>query len=216
MLQAFDKHKISHEIRNQLWNQEDVKTSSIIGNLLHLPTNIFWHILRNASDKTDANGNKLPVLSEDEDIIDYEFWPYWTLQDKVEPDVFIRFANFDLIVELKVHDYNQQKSWQWNREFSAYYKRYPNENKPVYLIAISGKTNETMNNVFQCSWQSLLETVLDAKELAESKKGFIDRIFNDILMAFSIHQEFYFKYLDSVTLDQMNITSDYKLFPNLI
>lgn len=216
MLQAFDKHKISHEIRNQLWNQEDVKTSSIIGNLLHLPTNIFWHILRNASDKTDANGNKLPVLSEDEDIIDYEFWPYWTLQDKVEPDVFIRFANFDLIVELKVHDYNQQKSWQWNREFSAYYKRYPNENKPVYLIAISGKTNETMNNVFQCSWQSLLETVLDAKEIAESKKGFIDRIFNDILMAFSIHQEFYFKYLDSVTLDQMNITSDYKLFPNLI
>ena len=216
MLQAFDKHKISHEIRNQLWNQEDVKTSSIIGNLLHLPTNIFWHILRNASDKTDANGNKLPVLSEDEDIIDYEFWPYWTLQDKVEPDVFIRFANFDLIVELKVHDYNQQKSWQWNREFSAYYKRYPNENKSVYLIAISGKTNETMNNVFQCSWQSLLETVLDAKEIAESKKGFIDRIFNDILMAFSIHQEFYFKYLDSVTLDQMNITSDYKLFPNLI
>ena len=216
MLQAFDKHKISHEIRNQLWNQEDVKTSSIIGNLLHLPTNIFWHILRNASDKTDANGNKLPVLSEDEDIIDYEFWPYCTLQDKVEPDVFIRFANFDLIVELKVHDYNQQKSWQWNREFSAYYKRYPNENKPVYLIAISGKTNETMNNVFQCSWQSLLETVLDAKEIAESKKGFIDRIFNDILMAFSIHQEFYFKYLDSVTLDQMNITSDYKLFPNLI
>ena len=216
MLQAFDKHKISHEIRNQLWNQEDVKTSSIIGNLLHLPTNIFWHILRNASDKTDANGNKLPVLSEDEDIIDYEFWPYWTLQDKVEPDVFIRFANFDLIVELKVHDYNQQKSWQWNREFSAYYKRYPNENKPVYLIAISGKTNETMNNVFQCSWQSLLETVLDAKELAESKKGFIDRIFNDILMAFSIHQEYYFKYLDSVILDQMDIKSDYKYFPNLI
>ena len=216
MLQAFDKHKISHEIRNQIWNLEDVKTSSIIGNLLHLPTSIFWQILLNASDENDAEGNMLPALSAGEDILDFEFWPYWTLEDKVEPDVFIRFTNFDLIIELKVHDYNPQKYRQWNREFAAYYKRYPNENKPVYLIAISGKTNETMNNVFQCSWQSLLEAVLDAKETTEGKDGFIDRIFDDILMAFSIHKEYYFKYLDSVMLDHMNIKSDYKLFPNFI
>lgn len=216
MLQAFDKHKISHEIRNQIWNLEDVKTSSIIGNLLHLPTSIFWQILLNASDENDAEGNMLPALSAGEDILDFEFWPYWTLEDKVEPDVFIRFTNFDLIIELKVHDYNPQKSRQWNREFAAYYKRYPNENKPVYLIAISGKTNETMNNVFQCSWQSLLEAVLDAKETTEGKDSFIDRIFDDILMAFSIHKEYYFKYLDSVMLDHMNIKSDYKLFPNFI
>lgn len=216
MLQAFYKHKISHEIRNQIWNLEDVKTSSIIGNLLHLPTSIFWQILLNASDENDAEGKMLPALSAGEDILDYEFWPYWTLENKVEPDVFIRFTNFDLIIELKVHDYNPQKSRQWNREFAAYYKRYPNENKPVYLIAISGKTNETMNNVFQCSWQSLLEAVLDAKETTEGKDSFIDRIFDDILMAFSIHKEYYFKYLDSVMLDHMNIKSDYKLFPNFI
>ena len=111
MLQAFYKHKISHEIRNQIWNLEDVKTSSIIGNLLHLPTSIFWQILLNASDENDAEGNMLPTLSAGEDILDFEFWPYWTLEDKVEPDVFIRFANFDLIIELKVHDYNPQKSW---------------------------------------------------------------------------------------------------------
>lgn len=73
-----------------------------------------------------------------------------------------------------------------------------------------------MNNVFQCSWQSLLEAVLDAKETTEGKDGFIDRIFDDILMAFSIHKEYYFKYLDSVILDHTNIQSDYKLFPNLI
>lgn len=62
MLHAFDKHKISHEIRNQIWNLEDVKTSSIIGNLLHLPANTFWKILRNASDQNDATGNSLPLL----------------------------------------------------------------------------------------------------------------------------------------------------------
>ena len=72
-----------------------------------------------------------------------------------------------------------------------------------------------MNNVFQCSWQSLLEAVLNAKEAVENKNSFIDRIFNDILMAFSIHQEYYFKYLD-IILDQMDIKSDYKCFPNLI
>ncbi len=59
MLQAFDKHKISHEIRDQIWNLEDVKTSSKIGNLLHLPTSIFWNILRNASYLNNANRNKL-------------------------------------------------------------------------------------------------------------------------------------------------------------
>lgn len=216
MLQAFDKHKISHEIRSKIWNMEDVKTSSIIGNLLHLPTNIFWDILRDASDPNDAIGKKLPALSNDEDIIDYEFWPYWTLQDKVEPDVFIRFTNFDLIIELKVQNYNKQKSWQWKREFAAYRNRYHNENKPIYLIAISGKTNESMEHVFQCSWQSLLESVLNIKETAGYENGYINRIFNDILIAFSIHQEYYFKYLDSIPLEYTKIDSDYKLFPKLI
>ena len=134
MLQAFDKHKISHEKRDQIWNLEDVKTYSIIGNLLYLPTSIFWYILRNASDVNNANVRKLPVLPDDEDFIDFEFWPYWTLQDKVEPDVFIRFTNFDLIIELKVHDYNQQTSWQWKREFAAYYMRYPKDSRAIFFV----------------------------------------------------------------------------------
>lgn len=216
MLHAFNKHKISHEIRKQIWNIEDIKTSSIIGNLLHLPTAVFWNIIRNASDKNDALGKKLPTLSSDEDIIDYEFWPYWILQDKVEPDVFIRFTNFDLIIELKVHDYNQQKSWQWKREFDAYRKRYNCDDKPVYLIAISGKTEASMENVYQCSWQSLLESVLDIKEISENEYGHVSRIFNDILVAFSVHQEYYFKYFDSIPLEHTNISSDYNLFPILI
>lgn len=215
MLHAFDKHKIPHEIRNKIWNREDVKTSSIIGSLLHLPTSVFWEILRNASEKKDAKGNTLPLLSYEEDIVDYEFWPCWRLYNKVEPDVFIRFNSFDLIVELKVHDYNEQESSQWRREFAAYHRRYADEGKPVYLIAISGKTNECMENVFQCSWQSLLESVLDVKGAAECRHGHISRIFDDILMTFAIHKEYYYKYLDSVSLEDTRINSDYKLFPKL-
>lgn len=121
-----------------------------------------------------------------------------------------------MIIELKVHDYNQQKSWQWKRELSAYYKRYPNEIKPVYLIAISGKTCESMEKVFKCSWQSLWESVLNVKETAEDAYGHISRILEDILMAFSIHQEYYYKYFDSIPLENTKINSDYKLFPKLI
>lgn len=33
-----------------------------------------------------------------------------------------------------------------------------------------------MKNVFQCSWQSLLEAVLNAKETVENKNSFIDTI----------------------------------------
>ena len=151
MLQALTKHKISHDIRNQIWNLEDAKTSTIFGEMLHLPTDLFWEILLNASYSSDSFSNHLPLVGETGEILDYEFWPYWRLKDKVEPDVFVSFERFDLIIEVKVHDYNQQKPRQWKREIEAYKKQYSSERKPIYLIAISGKTDEILENVFQCS-----------------------------------------------------------------
>ena len=218
MLQALTKHKIPHDIRNQVWNLEDAKTSSIIGSLLHLPTDLFWNIMREAAEHTDGFSHQLPIAGETGEIIDVEFWPYWTLEDKVEPDVFVRFEKFDLIIELKVHDYNQQTSWQWKREFAAYRKHFPNIEKPVFLIAISGKTDERMANVFQCSWQSVLEATLDVQYSYTSSEPYnnVCRIFDDILKAFSFHKEYRFKYLDSVNISNLSISFDYNQFPSLI
>ena len=218
MLQALSKHKISHEIRNQVWNLEDEKTSSIIGSMLHLPTDLFWEIILRSASPTDEQSDPLPAVGATGEILDYEFWPYWMVKDKVEPDVFISFEKFDIIIELKVHDYNKQKSWQWKREFEAYRKRYPEENKPVYLVAISGKTEEKLDHVYQCSWQSLLESTIDVNKSYRSNNpsSNIIRVFEDILLAFTLHKEYAFKYLDSVYLSESHIQSDYKLFPTLV
>lgn len=210
MLQALTKHKISHEFRNQIWNLEDAKTSSIIGNLLHLPTDLFWEIMLCATASTDKHSHSLPKVGETGEILDYEFWPSWRLIEKVEPDVFISFENFDLIIELKVNDYNQQKSWQWKREFDAYRQQYPNETKNVYLIAISGKTEETLENVFQCSWQSILESVVNTRQNYKNNQATdnLVRVLDDIITAFSFHKEYAFKYLDSVMLKELPIQTN--------
>jgi len=216
MLQALTKHKISHDIRNQIWNLEDAKTSAIIGEMLHLPTDLFWEILLNATDSSDKLSNHLPSVGESGEITNYDFWPYWRLKDKVEPDVFVSFEKFDLIIEVKVHDYNQQKSWQWKREIEAYKKQYSSDGKPIYLIAISGKTGETLENVFQCSWQSLLESVIDTRQNYKNShpSDNVCRILDDIVLAFSFHKEYAFKYFDSVSLEDSHIQKDY-LFPSI-
>ncbi len=193
MIHALDKHKISHDIRNELWNMEDAKTSSIIGNLLHLPTELFWKILYNSTSNDDGHHNSLP--KEIGKILSVEFWPYWNLDHKVEPDVFIRFEKFDLIVELKRNDYNEQKVSQWTRQLKAYKKKY-GEEKDVYLIAISGATDKTESRVFQCSWQSLLE---ETKRLQQQPNDdYIDRILDSTLKAFAFHGESPYHYLEKI------------------
>ena len=50
-----------------------------------------------------------------------EFWPNWDPEgtdniNRVTPDLFMRFANFDLIVEAKRWDSFQQSSDQWKKK----------------------------------------------------------------------------------------------------
>ena len=91
---------------------EDPKTSSVFETLLMLPDELLWEVLRAACFDND----NLPMVSGQ--IEDYEFWPHWdsanTSNTKlVEPDVFIRFQSFDLIIEAKYRDNYGQYSQQW-------------------------------------------------------------------------------------------------------
>ena len=196
MLHAFEAHKISDPIREQLWNSEDAKTSSIIGTLSHLPARMFWNILYDALVEKD----KLPAPDTVYELIDIEFWPFWKLDEKVEPDVFLQFDRFDLILELKRNDNNRQYSGQWKRELEAYQKTYPNRTKPCYLIAISGRTTESQPGVYPCSWTSLLNATRQClkKMKREQPHAHEVRILNDAVHAFHIHHEYPYCYFDSM------------------
>lgn len=203
MIQAFDNHKIGSEVREQLWNSEDAKTSSIIGTLSLLPAQQFWAIIKRAC----SNSNGLPEYVTE--LHHIEFWPQWRLNDRVEPDVFVQFKEFDLIIELKRNDGNQQYMDQWKREIDAYRLRYKDNNKDVYLVAISGRTEEQHSLVFQCSWSNLLTSVEIECENIQGHSHII-RILKTAITAFHIHHEYSYSFLE--TVPNIKINNHYEIF----
>lgn len=202
MIQAFDSHKISSEIRGQLWNSEDAKTSSIIGTLSLLPAKQFWTIIRRAC----YNSNGLPESVTEMQHI--EFWPQWKLNDRVEPDVFVQFKELDLIIELKRNDSNQQDMNQWKREIDAYL-RCEDSHKDYYLIAISGRTEKQHPHVFQCSWSNLLKSVETEYENIQDHSH-IGRILKTAIIAFHIHHEYSYSFLETIPIVKIN--NHYEIF----
>lgn len=181
--------------RTQFKNSEDSLTSSIFSLLFYLPLNIFWNILTNACYSFD-----LPEQTGE--ILLYEFWPHWKCdgtnnQNFIEPDLFIRFQNFDIIIEAKRWDYfSQQNKKQWEAQLKAYSNEYAEDNKKVYFIALSGliageEFQIPVNDVsiFTCRWHRILEQV--QKNVAQNAQlesnVNLKIILNDLLIAFALH-----------------------------
>src|SRR6266568_1660228 len=90
---------------------ENSQTAAVFTDLLHLPAEDFWRILCNA-----CYTKLLPQYAGEPRLV--EFWPKWNPnktqnENYVEPDVFIRFSSFDLIIEAKREDERQQCRGQW-------------------------------------------------------------------------------------------------------
>ena len=201
MIQAILRNKIKSEVRNYFKTKEDTLTSSVIGNLLFLPTNFILEILANSSyDKfTYSHFGKL---------LSFDFWPHWNSENTsnsnfVEPDVFIRFENVDLIIEAKRYDDNQQYIGQWKNEIISYYNEYEDEKKDLILLAIGGiNSNNTEHisteskqkvEIYKIRWKKILNEVENAKKRLEAIKSFSDnanssiRILEVVLQSFELH-----------------------------
>lgn len=123
-------------IRRFLKSNEDSLTSTVFSQFLHLPFECLWGILKEASF-----GSGLPIFPGEPERI--EFWPNWDPEgtdnsNRVEPDLFLRFQGFDLILEAKRWDQWQQSRYQWEKELQAYANEYGHEERPVFLIALGG------------------------------------------------------------------------------
>jgi hypothetical protein len=193
---------------------EDSQTAAIFTHLLHLPTEVFWKILRNACDG-------LPEYPGE--LLNVEPWPNWDAAGtrnthRVVPDLFMRFAVFDLIIEAKRWDDGRQYFGQWESELISYTNEYGQEKREVRFIALGGlhsdhdelrylwpsappservsakeDTHLFVCPVHMCRWQSLLhqckrmEQELQRIEYQTSQSCAHHRILLDLIDLFSWH-----------------------------
>lgn len=195
--------------------REDSLTASVFSHLFHLPFEVYWRILRNACH----TGGLLENPGEPEVV---EFWPHWDAQHTtnanfVEPDVFLRFKDFDLIIEAKRWDRGQQDRSQWERELVAYAAEYGEERREVRMLALGGIHQQHDDGiehqwtitptggldaeephpfkcpVHMCEWSRILkECKLMERELAKaefptSQSRAHHRILKDLIQLFAVH-----------------------------
>lgn len=200
---------------------EDSLTASVFDILKYLPSTFFWQLLKDALVL-----DTLPEYSGD--IQEMQYWPKWSATNTknsiyVEPDVFIRFKAFDVIIEAKRYDANQQSVYQLKKEIIAYYNEYADDEKEVYLIQVGGLqeicTDEyiEVNNqkVYQSktNWSQLLRIIAIYKErvIQQQLPGQqqIALLLSDLIDAFAIHGFHQKKWLDECiyyTINQNAIT----------
>ena len=181
---------------------EDPKTSVVFENLMLLPDNVFWYILKTSASNKGILPEEAGML-EDE----FSFWPKWNPNSKyktgnssyVEPDIFFRFRNIDVIVEAKYSDHTGQFRGEWEREFKAYLNEYEDDKKKVVLLAVGGnptfdrepeiKVGKHKCPIVKYSWVSLLKAVLDLEkseflEIEDDYQSSMKRIIRNVEIGF--------------------------------
>ena len=173
---------------NQDVTQEDPRTSTIFDALLHLPDNLLWEILRGACH----DNHVLPTVVGKLEF--YAFWPKWDAggtenERYVEPDVYLQFAEANLIIEAKRSDGGGQYYEEWERELTAYENTHDHTDVPVFLIAMGGigniisretiAINEKERMIVKCSWAKLHEVLLEkSQELVGNERRIIESLVN--------------------------------------
>ncbi len=194
--------------RNKFNTCEDSLTSTVLDLLKYLPAPIFWDII-----KTSLIDKKVPKhIGEPKTI---EFWPNWNPENtnnskRVEPDVFIRFDEYDVIIEAKRYDYGGQTENQMNNEIISYHNEYGMDNKKLIFIKLGGlnsdKNEDSHENHIQIcktTWSRLLNTIVKTKEQFENSdhnhfSSYI-RIFNDIIKGLNMHNFQHIEWLKDLT-----------------
>ena len=190
---------------------EDSHTASVFTHLLHLPLESFWTILRRA-----CYTERLP--RDPGELLDVAPWPRWDAagipgKTTVVPDLFLRFAAFDLIIEAKRGDEGMQDPNQWQRELIAYTNEHGDDGKPVKMIALGGihgkqdaeVTYQTADPeeparkkqwacpVYMCQWRGILDQCrrmrheLDRLDYPTSQSSAASRVLADLIDLFAWH-----------------------------
>lgn len=196
---------------------EDSLTASVFDLLKYLPSNYFWFIIKDAL----LLDNLPKFAGEIQEIV---FWPKWSAEETnnnkyVEPDVFIRFQEFDLIIEAKRYDANQQKEWQLKNEILSYYNEFLEGEKELFLLQVGGLKEDCTDNfiivknnkIFQSktNWTRLLFSInnLYQKIITQQlpDQNSLVLLFSDLINAFAMHGFHQKKWLDNCVKYPINL-----------
>ena len=208
-----------HSTYHHKETNEDPKTSAVFENLMLLPDNVFWHMLRLScfSNKT------MPIYSGR--LLSFEFWPHWKRTGKnnsnyVEPDLFLKFEQFDVIIEAKYGDNGGQYQYQWQQEITAYHNEY-NDDKPFIFIAVGGNQSvaaETISvkkekvEIYKCNWLSILMAVnkyqkeLESISFPDMNVSATLRLLDNIILAFNVNGLYNIYWFDTMARLNPNIS----------
>lgn len=190
---------------------EDSKTSAVFENLLLLPDDVFWHILKDSCPSGEEMTDNPGML------VSYDFWPHWNpvcTGNKlyVEPDLFLKFEKLHVIIEAKNGDTYGQNKEQWIKELTAYHNEYGKEGS-VCLIAMGGNVSAHKEkveidgkpfNIYKCSWLSLRTNTdrykrkLRNGNTPDRHTAAILRVLDNIDLAFSINGIHGMKWFDKM------------------
>ena len=196
MLSAIRHNKVSHQVFKA---NEDSLTSTIFEKLNYLPLELLDAIFKQA----------IPEFPKDADfstLKSIEYWPHWSADGTsnsnfIEPDVFIRLENYDLIIEAKRYDDNQQYIEQWENEIQGYHNEYrgdDEEQKPKLIFMALGGINDCQLDsedviLLKCRWTQLLKSiklVLDkinhTSNLLSTNRS-LTKILIDLIDAFALY-----------------------------
>ncbi len=201
---------------------EDPLTSSVFENLMLLPDDIFWHILRASCYSNIGMPETVGRLTK------FEFWPHWNAKGTtnnayVEPDVFLRFELVDVIIEAKYYDHGGQYVDQWKNEIKSYYNEYTDDKKKLLFIAVGGNTkmntesievNKNKIDIFKTTWLSML-TNIDKYKKELGFLSFINtevatrqRLLDNIDLAFNINGVYNLQWFNTLEEKEPTISEE--------
>lgn len=197
MINALINNKVD---RKFFKTNEDSLTSFVFEKLSYLPSELFEYIMK------DSVNDILPDINF-RTLNDIVFWPHWSSEKTnnknfVEPDILIRFERFDILIEAKRYDENQQYSAQWKKEIIAYHNEYKSDNKELVFIALGGINKYQTEplevegheyNIYKCKWSSILTSIRKVKKQIEPSSNLLNTSFtlnvilNDLILIFQIY-----------------------------
>lgn len=200
---------------------EDSFTALVFDLLKYLPIDVFWEIL-----KKSLCQDKLP--KESGDMLSIHFWEKWDPSDTtnskyVEPDVFIRFNGFDVLIEAKRNDEKGQYQSQIYGEIQGYINEFGSEEETLYFIQLGGLTDnndiEDDNRegiiIKHCktNWSRILEQIVYERKRIEPINHYnisaYKRILDDLIKGFELHgyfKMFWLKDLKHIEINNNKIT----------
>ncbi|MBE7646760.1 hypothetical protein F7644_12295 [Tenacibaculum finnmarkense genomovar ulcerans] len=187
----------------------------------YLPSNLFWDIIKKAC--IDSN-NLADISGELENI---NFWPKWNSTDTkntnyVEPDVFVSFTNFDIILEIKPNEDSGQYEEQWSNQLISYNNEFEESNKNLYYITLGGnteKSNESITvgpknikyTINKCNWMGVLIEVSNTlKELKKINSPILNKnatiiLLEDIIRGFNYYGFFNVNWFEGMEMYKIEI-----------